>query len=362
MAKLTEDQITNAKAWLHDIFVLADSGVVPKRAIAVADYYYMYGDHNYYKNRLIPHAKTIYNGIKFRQVNVQVFLEIEKALQVFENQKFVSSLATTYYRDCIKKNASMYARYIAWFCKNYEFWWNDENVSQYEWDEIKKSILGKALWEEGCFISQPLPGASKTRTPRATTNTQGTQSATSVAGNQNQPKNPYKARGPLSNSAVDLLSTPNQKEHLAGPVVFCINGLDANGAVLEDTAYIRPVEADKKTQAKFMSGTTNKVLFGSAKGYGYCPIYFETQAEANDFYAKLQASGIKVNPKVVAMSVCKKKVLSNGYFKIGTEFGPAYVSAEKLNESIQEELLEETTTSSNKEKWERMEDAFYHEL
>ena len=156
----------------------------------------------------------------------------------------------------------------------------------------------------------------------------------------------------------------SQKEHLTGPVVYCINGLDANGAVLEDTAYIRPVESDPKSQAKFVNGNTNRVLFGSAKGYGYCPVYFETQAEANEFYTKLQALGLKLGPKVTAMAVCKKNVLANGYFKIGTELGPVYISAAKLNEDLQENLAEESvdTKLTNKEKWERMENAFYHEL
>jgi hypothetical protein len=162
-----------------------------------------------------------------------------------------------------------------------------------------------------------------------------------------QPQNNFKARGALSNVAIDLISTPNQKEHPSGPL-FSINGYDSNGTLLEDTMYIRPVEADPKSQAKYVVNGTNKVLFGKAKGYGYCQVYFTDYNEAERFMKNATASGIKIPANVSIVQVCQlKNSLANGYFKIGTEFGPVYISASKLNECLQEEIQETTQEVSN---------------
>lgn len=166
-----------------------------------------------------------------------------------------------------------------------------------------------------------------------------------------QPQNNFKARGALSNVAIDLISTPNQKEHPSGPL-FSINGYDSNGVLLEDTMYIRPVEADPKSQAKYVVNGTNKVLFGKAKGYGYCQIYFDNYADAENCMKTAIQTGIKMQQNVATVKVCQlNKVLSNGYFKIGTEYGAVYISASKLNECLTEEAdQDQSTTLTNKEK------------
>ena len=171
-----------------------------------------------------------------------------------------------------------------------------------------------------------------------------------------------------------MLSTPGQKEKLSG-TIYCILGHDASGKELEDCAYIRPVEADPKMQQKYIiasnHGNTNKVLFGKSKGYGFCTCFFTDLTDANDFLSKLDTKLMKLDPKVASIGVHKKTAQSNGYFRIGTQFGPVYISAAKLNEDIQaneEPLIEETSAQvdecklTNKEKWDRYEEAFYHEM
>jgi 3-methyladenine DNA glycosylase Mpg len=260
----------------------------------------------------------------------------------------------------------MLARYIAWFCSEYEFLWDDSAASVYEKEEIYKTISGGLLKVFKCFTSQTIPS---TRAPRTASTNAGANNPSGTASNTtpNQPQNGFKSRGALSSVAVDLLSTPNQKEYLSTPI-YCVNGVDAAGVVVEDTAYIRPVEADAKSQAKYTINNTNKVLFGKAKGYGYCQVYFTDKQAADDFCADLIASNPKVNSNIVIIKVCQlKSALANGYFKIGTEFGPVYISASKLNESIQEAIQEavkneKSNTTSKKEKWERYEEAYFHEI
>jgi hypothetical protein len=82
---------------------------------------------------------------------------------------------------------------------------------------------------------------------------------------------------------------------------------------------------------------------------------------------QLIASNPGVNPNVALIKVCQlKSALANGYFMIGTEFGSVFISASKLNENIQEAIQESAEnvepTMSNKEKWERYEEAYFHEI
>ena len=222
-------------------------------------------------------------------------------------------------------------------------------------DQIKSTTLGSALWALNCFEVQPEEAPARTRKTVVDDNGNTVQAA---------PQNGFKSRGPLSSVAVDLISTPNQKEILHGKV-YCILGVDANGNLLEDCAYIRPVEEDQRTQQKYMAGATNKVLFGAAKGYGFCPCYFTDLNEANAFLGRIDLSRFKVNAKVVKATVGSKNALTGGYFKIGTEFGPCYISASKLNENLKEEVKVEECGNkplTNKEKWERVEEAFFHEM
>jgi hypothetical protein len=363
--QLNSDQITIAKSWLHDIFVAGGIYPTPKRAVASDDYYYMYGTSPHYnqarRTTLCQNATELCGIIKSRKVDTKVFLRLDELLNFFENQRFLNALDAPRVWDSVIKKAPMLAKYIAWFCAEYQFYWDDSAASTYEMAEINNTIMGKTLKSFGGFASQHAPKAAKTTTAGSGTTTTATPRTPGQP-----PQNNFKSRGALSGSAVDLKSIPGQKEHLSTPI-YCVNGVDSNGTVLEDTAYIRPVEADPKSQAKYTINNTNKVLFGKAKGYGYCQVYFTSKQAADDFCMQLIASNPGVNPNVALIKVCQlKSALANGYFMIGTEFGSVFISASKLNENIQEAIQESAEnvepTMSNKEKWERYEEAYFHEI
>jgi hypothetical protein len=369
MAQLTPDQIAVAKSWLHDIFVAGGIYPNPGRTVPSDDYYHMYGTHPHYsqskRTTLCQNAAELCRIFKNRKVDAKVFLRLDELLKYFEGEPFLVSLDAARAWETTHKKASMLAKYLAWFCSEYKFYWDDSAASTYEMAEINNTIAGKALKSFGCFTSQHAPKATKAKVASAASTAGSTAAATPRTPGQ-PPQNNFKSRGALSGSAVDLKSIPGQKEYLSTPI-YCVNGVDTNGAVLEDTAYIRPVEADPKSQAKYTINNTNKVLFGKAKGYGYCQVYFTSKQAADDFCAQLIASNPGVNPNVALIKVCQlKSALANGYFMIGTEFGSVFISASKLNESIQEAVQESTTVDksglSNKEKWERYEEAYFHEL
>lgn len=362
--QLNPDQITIAKSWLHDIFVAGGIYPTPKRIVAIDDYYNMYGTSPHYsqahRTTLCQNATELCEIIKNRKVDTKVFLRLDELLNYFETQRFLNALDAPRSWDTILKKAPMLAKYIAWFCVEYKFYWDDSATSTYEKTEINNTIMGKTLKSFGGFASQHAPKAAKTSTVGS-----GTSTTTPRTPGQ-PPQNNFKSRGALSGSAVDLKSIPGQKEYLSTPI-YCVNGVDANNKVLEDTAYIRPVEADSKSQAKYTINNTNKVLFGKAKGYGYCQVYFTSKQAAEDFCAQLIASKPSTTPNVALIQVCQlKSALANGYFMIGTEFGSVFISASKLNESIQEAIQESAEPAkpsmSNKEKWERYEEAYFHEI
>lgn len=363
MAKLSPEQIANAQSWLHDVFVAGGIYPSPKRAISMSDYRCMYGDRNYYKNSIITAAKELCEILKNRKVDTQVFKKLNSLLVTFSGHRFAPRLDTTSTWELERKKVPMLAKYLAWFCSEYEFLWDDSAASTYEMEIIFNKDAGKALKSFKCFTSQQV----QPKAPKTVSASRGNGSNNPAqTGSTKQPQNNFKSRGALSNVAIDLLSAPGQKEYLSTPI-YCVNGVDANGKVVEDTAYIRPVEADPNSQARYTINNTNKVLFGKAKGYGYCQVYFTDKQAADDFTMKVIASNPKVNPNITLIRTCQlKSALSNGYFKIGTEYGPVYISASKLNESIQEALQEtaepQETGLSNKEKWERFEEAFYHDL
>jgi len=354
-SKLTTDQIPMAQAWLHDIFVFGGWVKNPIRAIPKDKYRYMYGDRNFYKYQYEAAAKLICEALRNRPTELKKFIEYDKALETLSHAFFCPDLKNTNVYFAKRKTPDMLAKYIAWFCSSKEWYWGNAYTSQQEMNQIKETVLGSALWALNCFENQPASTST-----RASSSKVADDGSTVAAA----PQNGFKSRGPLSGSAVDLIGQPNQKIKLSGKV-FCILGQDAAGKFLDDCAYIRPVEADQKTQQKYMVGATNKVLFGSAKGYGFCPCYFDDLQDANNFLAKIDLSKFKVNAKVVKATVGTKSALGGGYFKIGTEFGPCYISANKLNEELVEEVkIEECGEKklTNKEKFERYEEAFYHEM
>ena len=64
------------------------------------------------------------------------------------------------------------------------------------------------------------------------------------------------------------------------------------------------------------------------------------------------AQAVNIPGGIAKISVYKKKAQPNGYFKIGTEFGPCYISAAKLNEDLEVDALTEDLNKELQEKFE----------
>ena len=326
---------------MHDLLV--GGGIAtPKRKDPINDYYFTYGMRCNGRSTFISAAKKICEIISQRQTSYYTFKELDTLLDKLSSFYFVAPISGDQYSRASRyhKKSDMLARYLAWFCNKSELYWPVELVTQEELDQIiAQTISGKTMWEFSCFTSQETP---KTR------NNSNAKTTTTSVGNSNtagdgQPKNPYKSLGPLSGKCLGLLGAPGNKITLSSPI-FCICEADSStrAIVSETTAYIRPYDAYTMERCQVQTGgsAVNRVFVGSAKGYGYCQVFFSDVVDADNFLMLLKNRFTVGSGKELV--VAQKSAQSNGYFKFMTEFGPVYVSAAKLNEDLIEDYEEAT--------------------
>ena len=71
-----------------------------------------------------------------------------------------------------------------------------------------------------------------------------------------------------------------------------------------------------------------KVNLGSGQGFDDCVLMFDDIAEANAFMAKC----LDLRTDVINLTLRKQTTDVNGYFKVSTQFGEAYIKAARLGE------------------------------
>ena len=236
----------------------------------------------------------------------------------------------------VKRSADLLAGYIANFCAEQGIYWDDVNTHKtvQEMDQYKKTLLGGAVWEYECFLSQQLNKGNTTSASAASTigATPAAQPATRAprapkAPGQG-PANPYKSSGPQSGKARDLKGNPGDKVYANTKVSFCIVADNAKSAS-PAYALVKPLNK----QGDNGSGT-NKVFVSSSHGYADCTCYFDDINDANAFLAQCNAKNW--GPDISNLRVMKRASESNGYFIVGTEFGDCAISAKRMNEAAAE--------------------------
>lgn len=134
--------------------------------------------------------------------------------------------------------------------------------------------------------------------------------------------------------------------------IYRIEAKDSKTSGNTPVAFIKPIDIDiqdkegKKinTAAKNVANGTNKVFFGSAHGYPEAMLFWDDLAQADSFLTKLLASSripSKIDPadvKVYAVEVkgAVARIAAHKFYPIDTEFGPALICANMLNESLNE--------------------------
>lgn len=322
MRNFTPEQLKVRNAWLHDVFVGGGLITTPKRDISVQNYPWMYGQGRTGQTKiyLFPFFDIICYAIKFRKVGYIFFNNIDKAIEQLSQVWFSPDLATTApYSNRTRKKPEILAAYIASFCAEHGIYWSNANSTLQEMDEIKKTLIGAALWDYQCFTSQEVTSHKVATQPKQP---------------GQAPQNNYKQSGPQSANIRGLLGTAGIKLAASSSITFRIEGINANSLKVPATVHIKPLS--KKGEA---SSGINKVFIGSANGYTDCACYFDDLKKAEDFLAKCQA----VCPSnVTNLHIVKCHADKNGYFLVNTEFGECGIVASKLNE----QLIEATKNSS----------------
>lgn len=265
------------------------------------------------------------------------FFNVDTALnQLADSKFFVDPTAYGRVRGArmVKRSADLIAGYIANFCAEQGIYWDDVNTHKtvQEMDQYKKTLLGGAVWDYECFLSQQLnkgnaTGASAASTTGATTGAQATSTRAPRAPKApgQGPANPYKSSGPQSGKARDLKGNPGDKVYANTKVSFCIVADNAKSAS-PAYALVKPLNKQGDN-----GNGTNKVFVSSSHGYADCTCYFDDINDANAFLAQCNAKNW--GPDISNLRVMKRASESNGYFIVGTEFGDCAISAKRMNEA-----------------------------
>jgi hypothetical protein len=320
----TPNAETAAKAWMHDIMVIA--GVLPKSQRTANDIYF-----TYYSPVPSAAATKICDELINRD-----FADIDASIKHLTSYRFYPNF--TEQRGDKRYSAENIAKAIVYMAECFGLYWDDTVRTPYEIDEFKKTLLGTAVYTYGRYIS-----AIKDKASRASASSTGTPRAASSA-----PQNGYKQSGPQSGNVRGLLGNPGDKVYADGPISYRIEGdkLQSN----TPRVFIKPLTASGA------AGNSNKIYISSGNGYTDCTCYFDDPNEAQKFLDKILPDVNKLIQEkraiagIANLHVTKVKSDPNGYFLVDTEYGPCAVSAKTLNEAMTEALKEEAAEPSGWEK------------
>lgn len=313
-----------AKAWMHDVMVIA--GILPQSQRTSNDIYF-----NYYHDIPTAAANNVCNELINRD-----FANIDPSITKLSGYKFFKSFSQSNTKRYSQEDI---AKAIVYMAECFGLYWDDTIRTPYEIDEFKKTYLGNAVYTYGRYIS-----AIKDKTTKArTSSTSGTPKVAASA-----PQNNYKQSGPQSGNVRGLLGNPGDKVYADTNISYRIEG----DKVKSNTprVFIKPLTASGAV------GNSNKIYISSGNGYTDCTCYFDDPNEAQKFLDKILPDLQKLIDEKRAISdianlhVAKVKSDNNGYFLVDTEYGPCAVSAKTLNEALAESVEEITEEVNGWEK------------
>lgn len=353
---LPESEIRTAQAWLHDIFVWGGLST-PKRAIPIDKYKYMYGTHpsNFRTqpttvdsmgieqdntatvNASKAAVKIVCDFILNRAVETQRFQKLDKALDFLSRASFLPDLKAT--SGYVTKSPEDLAKYIVWFCQKNNWVFNNKNTSKEEMKFIaENTIIGKVIWDNYLFAKDRIPELDPDRPKDAaeTTASAPKQDKTSKpAAQQSQPAAGGKLPdGTKQSNANHTLYRSNAR----GLVHPDQPKIDLNGTIYKIVGKgATPTKITLNVKPKYAS-TPLSVNYGVGTGWNDCMLFFDSEAAAKVFRDKAWAAKPQ---EITVLDVVSTRGDSNGYVEVETEFGNAYITAAKLHEEVQEDLVED---------------------
>ena len=332
----TPDAEATAKAWMHDVMVIA--GVLPQSQRTQNEIRF-----THYHSVPTAEASKICDELINRE-----FTNIDSEINQISLYRFYPNF-TTLGKDARYKPEAI-AKAIVYMAECLNLYWDDTIRTPYEIDEFKKTILGNAVYKYGRYISAI---KDKTRAGKAATNS----NTPGVA--QAAPKNDFRQQGPKSSQALGLVDLngdpiapgqPGQKVFIDKGYALAIRG-SVTGKASKVRAVVTPLNS------KGASGTKNKVSINASHGYGVAECLFDEMSDAQAFYDKLVSNG-RVPSDVTDLQIGRISVDKNGYFLVDTEFGICAIAARVLNEEIDEASTVEENLGAC---WERATEGYTQE-
>jgi hypothetical protein len=323
--KLTTAEANLSRAFLHDLF---EAGGLLKYPVRT-------DGHNYIKEYYASDAATICNEIKYRTFD---FSKADKAIRNLSGC-WVDPLKEP--GKTKRPDASSISNIIAAFCSENEIFWDDVNVprTKTEMEAFRANTFGAACWEFECFLSQR-PAKSATATPA----TRGAKRSKAASGGS-APKSGYKTSGAKSGLIKGLIGKPGEKITFdSGRYLYSI--ICASSKPKKQFAFIDPVNR---------VADPNIVRLGDPSGFSACKLFFKSIDEANAAIEQILLK-IDVPSHISGFTPARCSPEANGYFLVNTEIGQAYIKAQKLNETIAEELDTPEETPARKAKFPEIND------
>lgn len=308
MARLTAPEATWSRPVVHDIL---EAGGLLKHSVRTR------GENRIKRARLEEYAKVLCDEIKFRNFD---FPKTNEALTRISNYVYFTPLHDN---DTRKRLTEIQlAHILAAFCAEQEIYWDDVNTARttVEMETYYRSYFGKACLDFKCFLSQQAEKKpARSSAPRAA----------SGASTGSVPSSGYKTSGPKSGLIKGLIGEPGEK-HKFPSYSYLYDIICVSDKKKKQFVFIDPLAYKSEV---------NRVRFGDPSGWSACKLFFETREDAEAAINTIYGSGsFRVPADISGMTPAKQKVDPNGYFKVMTEVGAAYIKASKLNEAIAEEV------------------------
>lgn len=233
------------------------------------------------------------------------FLNVDNELSDLSDITAVNDVA-------ISATATDIANYIASFCQEKEIYFDDyisPKYTTYEIEAFKNTILGSALVNFECFISQD--PALQVQQP------QPSRTSRSSGGSNSGKPNIANCYGLVDKTKIQIFGT-----------LYWIGGefLNTNGKTAP-RIHVKPLR--RPASGNNLEVFTN----GSGQGYEDCVLFWAKQQEAEEVAQVIDET--KHGSKVKDYQVKRQGANGNEYYKVNTEFGPAYIKADRLVEMVE---------------------------
>ena len=340
MAKsyLTPEELQSGNKWLKTVFF---------PCVKQGNTEYVAGS-NWQKTDVMQSCKKIYQFIVDRKIDTQG--DLTQNFNTLGSTDYYNTAAFDY-EDTYKMKAKTLMKVFANICAKREIFWDDAEYTPFELDYFKKTPFGDALWDFRCFVSQEpdvikVPTAGTATAAPKTTTTAASNGSTATAA----PKAP-RATGAghtlYRNNAGGIVGT--SKDILTVPEMYCILGEFNPKGKTSPKIHVSPQGQGAPLRVKYTSG----------QGHNDCILYFDNLADANNFKTKCDAN---LPANIAFLKVKKLATDPNGYVRVDTQYGDAWIKASKLHEEIVEdeadvELVEDVVT----EEIEQLPEGYYRE-